>query len=471
MSPQDKLPLREKISYGFGDLASCLYWGSFSNFLLIFYTDVFGLKGGAIATMFFWSRIWDGVNDPMLGTIADRTQTRWGKFRPYLLWTCVPFAIAGVLMFTTPDWGVTGKLIWAWVTYNLMMMLYTTINIPYTALLGVISSNPIERTAVSSIKFLFAFAAGLIVKATLPWMTANLGGGNAARGWTLTFVIYGVAAVIFFLIAFAGTKERVTPPPAQKTSLGRDILDLLTNHPWRMLLATTLPFILFVALRWTIMAHYIKYYVGKQTLSLPFLGTRTYGYEAIVSTFGVAGDIGAIVGVLLVTPVARLLGKKTAFVVLFLISIASTAAFYVLRPDQLGVMYALQIVGSMTGGPLSVLLWAMYADAADYAEWKRGRRSTGLVFSASTMSQKVGWAVGGYLAGRMLMATGFVPNVDQPPGVIEGMKSMMSLTPALAGLVALAVFLFYPLNEKKVTQIESDLKARRAGGAVVTNAA
>ena len=463
MSQSDKLRLSEKIAYGFGDLGSCLYWASFSNFLLIFYTDVFGIEGAVVGTIFLWSRIWDGVNDPLIGALADRTKTRWGKFRPYLLWLCVPFALAGVLAFTTPNLDAAGRVIWAWVTYNLVMMLYTAINIPYTALLGVISPDSLERTHVSSIKFLFAFGAGVIVKASLPWLTKVLGAGVPARGWQLTFVVYGIAAVAFFLVTFWGTKERVTPPPAQKTDLGRDLLDVVTNVPWLLLLATTLPFILFVATRSTITAHYIKYYVGEQTLTLPFLGTRVYGYEELMSSFGVIGDVAAIPGVLLVTWFARVVGKKLAFSILFGVAIVMTAAFYVLAPHQVGWMFLLQIIGSATGAPLSVLLWAMYADTADFAEWKRGRRATGLVFSASTMSQKMGWAVGGFLAGKMLTSTGFVANAIQAPEALEGIKSMMSLYPAAAGVVALVIFMIYPLGENKVAEIERDLRQRREG--------
>jgi GPH family glycoside/pentoside/hexuronide:cation symporter len=192
------LTLREKISYGFGDLASVLYWQTFMLYFTYFYTDVFLIPAGVAATMFLISRVWDGVNDPMMGMIADRTKTRWGKFRPYLLWMCVPFAIVGVLTFTVPNFGLTGKIIWAYATFILIMMLYTAINIPYTALLGVISPDSDERTSVSSVKFLFAFAAGIIVSATLLPMVKALGKGNDARGWSMSFVVYGIAAVISF---------------------------------------------------------------------------------------------------------------------------------------------------------------------------------------------------------------------------------------------------------------------------------
>jgi GPH family glycoside/pentoside/hexuronide:cation symporter len=223
MTLNDRPGVGEKLSYGFGDLASCLYWQTFSVYLLYFYTDVFGITAKAAGILFLFSRIFDGINDPLMGMFADRTKTRWGKFRPFLLWLCVPFAVIGVLTFTTPDISSSGKLIWAFLTYNLMMMTYTAINIPYTSLLGVISADSRDRTQVSSIKFFFAFGAGAIVSASLLPMVKYLGAGNEARGWQLSFVVYGVAATAFWLLTFFFTRERVTPPEGQKTSIGRDL--------------------------------------------------------------------------------------------------------------------------------------------------------------------------------------------------------------------------------------------------------
>jgi glycoside/pentoside/hexuronide:cation symporter, GPH family len=471
MSPPKPLRFPEKFAYGFGDFASCIFWATFSNFLLIFYTDVFGITAAAAGGLLFWSRIFDGVNDPMIGALADRTHTRWGKFRPYLLWLCVPFAIAGVLCFTTPDADMIGKIIWAWITYNLLMVLYTAINIPYNSMLGVITSDPIDRTSVSSFKFFFAFGAGVFVKATLPFLTYWLGedGTNLQKGYQLTFVLYGVIVVICFLISFWFTQERVSPPKGQQTPLTRDIADLVTNRPWLILLATTITFILFVATRDTITAHYVKYYIGEQTVTLPFVGTRVYGYEAAVTAFLFIGAIGSLLGVLVVTFFARLVGKKTAFITLLLISVLINASYYFLKPEHLELIFGLQFISSLTGGPMSVLLWAMYADTADYGEWKRGRRATGLVFSASTMSQKFGWAICGWAAGQMLTLTGFVANAPvQNPDVLDGLRHMMSTVPAAFGVLAIIIVLFFPLSEKRMAEIETELNARRRKAAQET---
>lgn len=456
-----KLSFREKICYGFGDLASVLYWQTFMLYFTFFYTDVFLIPAGVAATMFLISRIWDGINDPIMGMIADRTKTRWGKFRPYLLWMCVPFAVVGVLTFTVPNFGPTGKIIWAYVTFNLIMMLYTAINIPYTALLGVISADSIERTTVSSVKFLFAFSAGIIVSATLLPMVKFIGRGNDAHGWQVSFIIYGIAAIIFFLITFSGTRERVQPPKNQQSSVKKDLYELVTNQPWLILLATTITFILFVAVRSSVTVHYFKYFIGTQQLSLPFLKSSSYGFEEITSAFNVVGQISAFIGVLLVSWFAKLVGKKTAFIILFVIAIVSTAAFYFLSAKQLPLIFLFQITGSMTGGPLSVLLWAMYADTADYGEWKRGRRATGLVFSASTMSQKIGWALGAFVALNLMSQVGFEPNQAQSAESLRGLLLLFSLIPAALGLVALVIIQFYQLNEKKMREITAELLERR----------
>ncbi|MFT3782520.1 MAG: MFS transporter [Nibricoccus sp.] len=471
MNSSEKLSLREKLSYGFGDFASCLYWQTISSFLLIFYTDTFGLTALAAGAMLGLSRFTDAFFDPVIGMISDRTKSKWGKFRPFLLFGCVPMAVVGVLTFTVPNLGETGKLIWAYVTFNALMLIYTTINIPYTAMLGVMSANPNERTALSSIKFVGAFAAGIVVSATLLPM-AKVGGWLGAttvqRGWQLAFAVYGVVGVISFLIVFFNTRERIQPPKEQKTSLGKDLGDLVTNRPWLVLLFSTLTFILFVALRGNVTAHYFKYYVGAQTVTLPsFLpasiaGTQVWQWESLVSVFATSNQVLSLLGVMIVPYVARALGRKTTFVVLFLIAILCTASFYVLEPNQLLLIYGINALGSITGGPLSALLWAMFADTADYAEWKTGRRATGLVFSASIFATKQGWGLSGGFTLLLMSSLGFVANQVQTPRSLHGLVQLMSVFPAALGVLSLLlVVIFYPLNEKKLVEISADLKKRR----------
>lgn len=467
-----KLSVREKFSYGFGDFASCLYWQTISVYLAYFYTDVFGLTALAAGTMLGLSRSIDAFFDPVIGMVADRTRSRWGKFRPYLLWTCVPMAVIGFLTFTVPDFDHKGKLIWAYVTFNALMIIYTTINIPYTAMLGVLTPNPTERTALSSIKFVGAFAGGIVVSAALLPM-AKVGGWLGAetpkQGWQWSFIVIGVISVISFLIVFFNTRERVQPPKEQKTSVAKDIGDLVTNRPWLVLLATTMTFIFFVALRGNATAHYFKYFVGQQTITLPsFLpasmaGTQTWSWEALVSIFNTSTQVLSLIGAMLVPFLAKRIGNKPAFVALFIIAILSTGAFFILQPQQLWLIFLVNGVGAITGGPLSALLWAMYADTADYAEWKTGRRATGLVFSASIFSQKFGWGWGGGLSLIMLNGVGFIANQAQTPEALNGLVKLMSIFPAAFGLLSILIFLvFYPLNEKKIAEIGAELAARRA---------
>jgi GPH family glycoside/pentoside/hexuronide:cation symporter len=524
----ERLRLQEKISYGFGDLASCLYWQTFMLYLTFYYTDVFGLSALAAAALLGLSRSLDAFFDPVMGMIGDRTKTRWGKYRPFLLWLCVPFAVAGVLTFTTPGatvgmrletaFGgiirsvltlmiggfngaagafaavhfsffvdvfsslatmagnlrneVTGRLVWAILTYNLLMVLYTAINIPYTAMLGVVSPNPNERTSLSSIKFVGAFLGGIIISFLMLKSVGWLSGGNPERGWQHTFIVIGALAVVFFLITFFNTRERVLPPKAQKTSVLRDLGDLFTNTPWLILLATTITFILFVAARGSVTVHYFKYYVGPHSLTFPSWfpwigGTQTWTFDDLVSWFNGTGQIASLVGVVLLPLFVSRVGKKAAFISLFVVAIASTSVFYLIKPDQIGLILCINLIGSITGGPLSALLWAMYADTADYAEWKKGRRATGLIFSASIFSQKQGWAIGAAVALGLMSKVGFHANTAQTAASLNGLLLLMSLIPGAIGVVSIMIVLLYPLNERRMAEIAADLRERRAKDAAL----
>lgn len=456
------LTLREKLAFGCGDFASVLYWQTFMRYLPFFYTDVFGLSASALATMLLFSRIWDAIDDPVVGMIADRTETRWGKFRPYILFGCVPLALAGVLTFTTPAMGATGKLAWAYITYNVLMVMYTIVNIPYTSLLGVLTRDAVERTRLSSLKFIFAFSAGTLVSATLLPLVKVLGGESPQRGWQLAFCVYGVVAVLFFLFTGMCTRERVTPVREKNASVLGDLHLLITNRPWLLLLATTLTLILFFAIRSSVSTHYFKYYLyaGQPNRELTFLGF-SFTLEVLVSTFNTVGQATSILGVVLVGLLAHRVRRKPLFIGLFLVSVVSTASYYVLTPGNLGAIFLVEFAASISGAPLSVLLWAMYADTADFGEWKSGRRTTALVFSASSMSQKFGWALAAYLAFQMLSLGGFVANVSPSIEVQNLLVLLMSVIPASLGLLSIGIFLFYPLTEARMASIHADLNARR----------
>jgi len=456
-----KVSVRERAFYGFGDLASCLFWQTITLYLLFFYTDVFGLAAAAAGIMVAVSRALDAFFDVVIGMTADRTKSRWGKFRPYILWGAVPLAVAAVLAFTTPNFGPTWKLVYAYVTFILFMFLYSAINIPYTALLGVISGDPIERTSSSSFKFIGAYLGGLIVSATALPFAKHFGQGNDAKGWQMTLAIYGVAAVILFLITFLSTRERIQPIAKEKTSVKNDLKDLSKNMPWILLFIVTILFILFVCIRMNVTTYYFKYYVGEQEVTL--LGTtHKYGFEVLASAFNTIGTVFAILGVILVPWFAKLCGRKNAVIILFVTALICTGAFYFFKPTDLFLIFAFQIVGSLAGGPISALLWVLYADTADYSEWKTGRRATGLVFSASIMSNKLGWAIGTMIAGMILAWTGYVANVVQNIDVQNGLKAMMSIIPVAAGVIALIILMFfYKLDEASMQKVKADLEDRR----------
>ncbi len=281
MKPTEKISLYEKISYGFGDFASSMFWTLFSMFLLFFYTDVFGISAAAAGTMFLVARLWDTVNDPIMGMLGDRTKTRWGKFRPYLLFVAIPFAIIGILTFTTPDLSPEGKLVYAYITYTLMMMVYTAINVPYASLLGVITSNTEERTSLASFRFIGGFSAGLMVTATANYLVEYFSATNdTAAAYQKTVAIYAILSAIFFLLTFAGTKERLNTLEVESSSFREDLGDLLKNRPWFIMLFAAIAVLVFNSLRGSAILYYFKYYVGDQNVL--FFGEVTQGTLASV---------------------------------------------------------------------------------------------------------------------------------------------------------------------------------------------
>ena len=439
--------LKEKIGYAVGDTASCLYWQTFSMFLMIFYTDTFVISPAVVVTMFLISRFWDAAIDPVMGVIADRTETKYGKFRPWILRGIIPFTVAGIVLFITPDISETGKIIYAYVTYTVVMMVYTMVNVPYGALLGVISPHSDERTQLASYRFIGAFTGNIIVQGTLLALVSFFGKGNYRLGYPLAMTVFAVAAGALFFFTFASTKERVKPPK-EKSTIRPDIKDLLKNRPWIVLCSMGLMTLIYVSIKNGAMLYYFKYYVGDQAAAAPFM---------------VAGTVFSILGALSTPYIVRFIGsKKATFIVLTLINAASMAVFYFAGPKDFVLMYATQIIGSIPGAALFPLIWSMYADTADYGEWRFGRRATGLVFSAATFSQKMGWAVGGALAGFLLTIIGFVANVAQNDATLSGIRHMMSTIPAAIALVVIAISLFYELSDKLEKQVGRELEARKA---------
>ena len=452
-----KVSVFEKIGYGSGDFASNLFWQTFMYFLPIFYTDVFGLPTSIAALLFGLSRVLDGFTDPLMGMIADRTKSRWGKFRPYLLYVSVPFAVIGILSFSTPGFGLTGKIVYAFVTYNLMMILYTAINIPYSALMGVLSPDSKERTSISSYRFLLAFGAGLFVTAFNNTFVSYFGKGDDALGYKYTIILYSAITVVLFFFSFLSTKERVVPKKKENNTIKSDLKDLVNNKPWIVLLLAGIFTIFYVSIRNGAIAYYFKYYVDIKTLDFSLLG-RDFSYD-FSSAFMVLGTVAGIVGISLVKKFADLIGKKQAYMVLMILSTLFTASFFVLKNDQVMGMFVLQVLASFFMGPTSALVWAMYADVADYSEWKTGRRATGLVFSASTMAQKFGWSLAGVVTMALLSLFGYEANMAQSPESLTGIRALISLIPSLGSALCAILILFYALDDKLMKKIQTELES------------
>ncbi|MEX0322764.1 MAG: MFS transporter [Puniceicoccaceae bacterium] len=446
MTTPHKIRNTEKLGYALGDFSASMYYNMFMLFLLYFYTDVFGISAAAAGTMMAVTRFLDAANDPIIGILSDRTRSRWGSFRPYILWTAVPFGIIGVLTFTTPDLSDGMKLVYAYTTYMLLTVAYTCINIPYTALLGVITPNSRERTSISSYKFFLANLGGLLVQVSTLKLVDLLGGGDEARGFQLATVVFAVIAVALYFICFASTRERVLPPKDKKSSLKGDLKDLMTNRPWWILLVSGLFLLTWISIKLGSTMYYFKYYVENTSIAPAFM---------------VTGSLAGLGGIMATGFLTRVFGKKALFMISMIGNGIFMSAMIIPQPDQVPLMFTFQTLSAFIGGPAFVLLWAMYADTADYSEWKGGRRATGLVFSAAMFSQKMGWTIGGAFAGYLLAFSGYEANVDQSAQTVMGIRLLMSVIPGVIAALGGLLILLYELDDNTMKRIESELAERR----------
>ncbi|PXY45752.1 MFS transporter [Flavobacterium hydrophilum] len=457
----DKISLKEKIGYGLGDAASSMFWKIFSMYLLFFYTDVFGLAPAVVGTMFLITRIWDSCFDPIVGIIADRTKSKWGKFRPYLLWVAIPFAVIGVLTFYTPDFDEKGKIIYAYVTYSLMMMIYSLINVPYASLLGVMSSDRKDRNSLSSYRMVFAFGGSLLALWLIEPLVNYFGGNlNSKTGWLATIAIFGIITTAFFWACFFWTKERIKPIDEEQTNLKEDLKDLVKNRPWWILLGAGIGALVFNSIRDGAAVYYFKYYVSS-SVNFDFSLFGTDFHMTPTSIYLVLGQAANIIGVIAATPLANKFGKKKTFFGAMALAAILSLIFYFFGKEDVFLIMSFQVLISICAGCIFPLIWSMYADSADYSEWKQGRRATGLVFSASSMSQKFGWTIGGAGAGWLLGYYGFQANVEQTATTQNGIQLMLSILPAIAAAISVAFIAFYPLSEEKLQIIEQDLNEKR----------
>lgn len=453
----------EKVGYGFGDMASSMFWKLFGAYLMIFYTDIFGLPAAAVGTMFLITRVWDSMFDPLVGIVTDRTHTRWGKFRPFLLWLAIPFAAIGVLTFTTPPFGETGKLIYAYITYSLMMMVYSAINVPYAALLGVMSAHPHERNTLSTYRMVFAyigsFIALLLFMPLVNFFSDRSEDLAAQRyGWMMAVIVIAILCALLFYGCFAWTCERVVPLREDANDLRQDVKDLLHNKPWWILLGAGVSALVFNSIRDGATVYYFKYFVVEGD----YADITLFGVPFVLSGLYLAvGQAANIVGVILAAPISNRFGKKNTYMGAMSIATVLSLIFYGFDKGDLGLIFTFQVLISICAGSIFPLLWSMYADCTDYSEWKTGSRATGLIFSSSSMSQKFGWAIGTAITGWLLAFFGFQANAVQSAEAIQGIKMFLSILPAVGTLLSVLFIFFYPLSEKRMKEITSELETKR----------
>ena len=451
----DTAPLSfvEKVGYGLGDMASNFYMGFFGLFLLYYYTDVFGISPAAAATMLLVTKIIDAISDPAMGLIADRTESRWGKYRPYLLWVAIPYALLGYLLFLGPELSDSGKLIFAYVSYTLVMLAYTAINVPYSALLAVISPVAEERTKATQFRFIFASLGTLSVGALATPLVRWLGDGDELLGFRLTIVLFAVLSILLYWTTFATTRERIQPKPHQ-SSVSEDFSALLKNVSWLVLVATGILIVVGLIARFASIVFYLKYYVVDDGSTVFLFFDRT----AFLTSCGL---IGQLVGALMTPMLAARFEKHHLVIAMNLLHVALLAACYVIPPEQYALIVVVHSLGVLTFGVTITLLFSMYTDCAEYGEWRTGKHTAGLIVSASMFSLKFGSAVGGALPGFMLAWFGFVANEVQTDSAIAGIRLMFNVLPAVFFLAGGLMMFFYRIDRATLRRVEAELLGRR----------
>jgi len=468
-----KISFKEKVGYGFGDAASSMFWKIFGMYSLYFYTDVFGLTAGAAGTMFLVARLWDSFFDVFVGIISDRTKSKYGKYRPYLLWFAIPFAVMGVITFFSPDFGQTAKLVYAYVTYSLMMIVYSLINVPYASLLGAISSNTQERNSLSSYRMSFAFIGSFItfmlLQPLIDFFALHFGNNENFQsakvlensvstspiGWVLGVAAIGIICVVLFLLCFSWTRERVTQiNNVEETSIKQDLKNLMHNSPWWILVGTGLAALLFNAMRDSVAIYFFRDYVK---VNYKMAGT---GWD-MTTIYFMVGQAANLIGVMLAPSLSAKYGKKRTYMIAILIAGILSAGFYFI-PNNIVTILIFQFIISVFAGYVLPLLWSMFADIVDHQELLTGRRATGLIFSSSSMSQKLGWALGAAMSGWILAVFHYVPDaIQQSEQTIFGEHIMISLFPAACALLSFVAMIFYPLSDKRVKEISVSLEDLR----------
>lgn len=483
-----RLASREKIGYALGDIATNFFFQSMILYQTRFYTDTAGLSAVAVGSMFLVLRLGDAVIDPVIGALSDRTQTRWGKFRPWILGTAIPFGLIFWLVYVTPNFGPHGKLVYAYITYTLVMMLYSANNTPYSALMGVMTPDSSERSSIASYRFVGALIGQFIIQALPLPLVAKLGHGDSARGWAITMAIFGFLIIILNLITFASTRERVFSAPGQKPSLRADLKDVFTCGPWIVMFVLTLLIFTTLVVRGSSLNYLFAYYLDQGTvkafldkIGLAAVGagpvtTWKLGLNALgllvnpdgsnaaavgLSLFFVLGSLIQIVGIIFSKPLADRFGKKAVFIVGMSVTTIATALVFFVTPTSMTLLVVLSILWPIGWGPTVPLLWVMIADVADFSEWKNSRRATGFMYAGILFALKAGLSLGGALSAWVIAAYGYVPNVAQTQRALLGIRLGASIYPAVTlalGIVCLAI---YPIGKALNIRIQDELTERR----------
>ncbi|NQU86003.1 MAG: MFS transporter [Mariniphaga sp.] len=482
-STSEKLFLKEKVGFSLGDAAANFIFQTIMLLQLSFYTNTFGISATAIAVLFLVGRLVGAVADPVMGVIADRTNTRWGKFRPWILWTAIPFGIFGFLAFMTPNWDQTAKVVWAFVTYILLMLVYSANNIPYSALGGVITGDQKQRSSLFSIRFIFVVLATIAIQGFALPMVNYFGQGDSAKGYTITMGIFSALAVVFFLLTFSWTKERIKPDPKQKQSLKQDISDLMRNRPWVLMFSVFVMMFIFLSIRNGMLLFYFNYCLDHQSLTefmnaankatfgfLETIGLAGQNSDAVGNVFGITnilGQFAAIFGIIVSNFLTKKLGKRNVFIGGLILAAVFAAAFYIVAPKAVMMVLLLQILYNFAWGITMPVPWAMMADVADYSDWKFKRRSTAIVFAGVVVGLKVGLAIGGAISSMFLKWYGYIapPSdvnwIEQTPQAIEGIRLSTSIYPTIGIIAMIGILIFYKITKKIEIQMQNELAERR----------
>jgi glycoside/pentoside/hexuronide:cation symporter, GPH family len=482
-STSEKLSVLEKVGYSLGDLAANLVFQTLVTYLAYFYTNIYGLKpNDASLIILSVGLVAAFIFNPIVGAIADRTNSKWGKFRPWILWTAVPLGVVALLAFSTPNFEYKGKVIYAVVTYTLLLLLYAANNLPYSALSGVITGDMGERNSMSAYRFVAVMFAQFFVQVFMLPIIEFAGGGDKAIGIEKVMTVLAIIGTVMLLITFFTTRERIVPTPEQKSTLKKDLLDLFNNRPWILILFVTTLLFITLAMKGGSYVFYFENYVDATRLeqfikpTLDFLagiGMDFFGKNPIsagLGLFNAGGIIFMIIGISLSKKLADKYGKRDVFMSALFVSTLFIIAFYFFSKSSVELMFASQILHGFFYGITIPLLWAMIADVADYSEWKNNRRATAIIFSAMMVGLKGGLSIGSALVAWFLGHYNFIQKdavhpeliITQPETAIEGTKMLVSIYPAIPFLIGIGLLLAYEINKKMELQIEADLRERRS---------